>query len=103
MKITSIDENLKGVKKDDGFEARDELQSIENGYTNANQNISFELESESARRFNKGLIKALIERSSENQSEDSSEKTQDIAESGFRAKIIKDLLLQLLTKACCQQ
>ena len=93
--VIAIDKNLKIGKEDDGFEARDELQSMENGYPNANQNISFELESESARRFNKGLIEALIKRSSENQFEDSSEKTQDIAENGFRAKIIKDLLLQL--------
>ena len=89
--VIAIDKNLKTGKEDDGFEAGTELQSIEN----ANQNISFELESESARRFNKGLIEALIERSSENQSEDSSEKTPDIAENRFRAKIIKDLIFQM--------
>ena len=86
--VIAIDKNLKIGKEDDGFEARDELQSMENGYPNANQNISFELESESARRFNRELLEALIKRSSENQFEDSSEKTQDIAENGFRAKII---------------
>ncbi len=93
--VIAIDENLKAVKEDDGFKARNEPLSMENGYSNANQNISFELESESARRFNRGLIEALIKRSSENQSENSSEKTPDVAEDGFRAKIIKELLFQL--------
>ena len=89
--VIAIDKNLKTGKEDDGFEAGNELQSMEN----VNENISFELESESARRFNKGLIEALIKRSSENQSEDSSEKTLDIAENRFRAKIIEDLIFQL--------
>ena len=89
--VIAIDKNLKTGKEDDGFEAGNELQSMEN----VNENISFELESESARRFNKGLIEALIKRSSENQSEDSSEKTPDIAGNRFRTKIIKDLIFQL--------
>ena len=93
--VIAIDENLKAVKEDNGFKARNEPLSMENGYSNANQNISFELESESARRFNRGLIEALIKRSSENQSEDSSERSPDIAEDGFSAKIIKELLFQL--------
>ena len=93
--VIAIDENLKTVKEDDGLKARNEPLSMENGSPNASQNISFELESESARRFNRGLIEALIKRSSEKQSEDSYKKPSDIAENGFRAKIFKDLLFQL--------
>ena len=93
--VIAIDENLKAVKEDDGLKARNEPLSMENGSPNASQNISFELESESARRFNRELLEALIKRSSENQSDDSPEKTPDIAENGFRAKIIKELLSQL--------
>ena len=93
--VIAIDENIKALKENDGFKARNELLSMENGYSNSNQNISFELESESARRFNRGLIEALIKKSSENQSEDSSEKNPDIGEDGFRAKMIKELLFQL--------
>ena len=93
--VIAIDENIKAVKEDAGLKARNELLSMENGYSNANQNIPFELESESARRFNRELIEALIKRSSKNQSEDSPLKAPDISENEFRAKIIKELVSQL--------
>ena len=93
--VIAIDENLKAVKEAGDFKARKEVLLMENGYSNANQNISFELESESTRRFNRGLIEALTKRSSENQSAGSPKKTPDIAENGFRAKIIRELLSQM--------
>ena len=93
--VLAVDENLKDFEKDDGSEARNQLLSEENGYSNANQNISFELERESARRFNRVLVEELIKKSSNNQSRDGYKKTPDISEDGFRAKVIQELVFQL--------
>ena len=93
--LIAVEENLKAVKEGDGFEVRKELLSMENGYSKANTTISYELENESARRFNKELIETLIKQQSENQSEGSYEETPGLAEGGFRSKIIKDLVFQL--------
>ena len=49
--VITIEENLKTSSEDSGIKTKDKLRSIENVYSNANQAISFELESESARKI----------------------------------------------------
>ena len=50
--VITIEENLKLPSEDSGIKTKDKLQSIEKAYSNPNQAIAFELESESAPRFN---------------------------------------------------
>ena len=68
-------------------------------YSNPNQAIAFELESESARRFNVEVIDAVIKKSSKNQSEDTYEKTPSPSEDNFRQQMVKELVFQLDSSA----
>ena len=97
--VITIEENLKLSSEDSGIKTKDKLRSIEKVYSNSNQAIAFELESESARRFNIEVIDAVIKKSSKNQSEDTYEKTPSPGEDDFRQKMVKELVFQLDSSA----
>ena len=93
--VITIEENLKLSSEESGIKTKDKLRSREKVYSNLNQAIAFELESESARRFNMEVIDAVIKKSSKNRSEDTYEKTPSPGEDDFRQKMVKELVFQL--------
>ena len=97
--VITIEENLKLSSEESGIKTKDKLRSREKVYSNLNQAIAFELESESARRFNIEVIDAVVKKSSKNQSEDTYEKTPSPGEDDFRQKMVKELVFQLDSSA----
>lgn len=97
--IITIEENLKPAVEDSGIKAKDQNIPMEQEYSTPYENITFELESESARRFNIDVIGEVIKKSSANQSENSLRETLNVSEDGFREKIIKELVFQLKPSA----
>ena len=97
--IIAIEENSKLSREVGGANATAKALSIENEYSSPNEKITFELERESARRFNIDLIEAVIKKSSQNQSEDTYKKNPNPDENSFREKIIKELIFQLNSSA----
>ena len=68
--VIAIEEDFGTVLEDDGLKSRNQILSMENENSNRDQSIPFELENESARRFNREVIEALIKGSAEKESED---------------------------------
>ena len=64
--IIAIEENSKLSREVGGANATAKALSIENEHSSPNEKITFELERESARRFNIDLIEAVIKKSSQN-------------------------------------
>ncbi|MDC2963992.1 peptidoglycan binding protein CsiV [Gammaproteobacteria bacterium] len=97
--VITIEENLARSIEDSGTKTKDKLRSIEKVDSNPNQAIAFELESESARRFNIEVIDAVIKKSSKNQPEDTHEKTSSPSEDDFRQRMVRELVFQLDSSA----